>query len=174
MNGLKQAGRMVTVSWKRTVIAAAIAIGVWTVFVLLYFPEYSAQMISRNIFLLDDAVASLLWYQYASDGVLGVLIPPVIAVLTGITVVITAVSLLQRASVGQSVGGTVGTTVGVLGAGCTSCSAGALALLGFAGGVALLPFNGRGLQVASIGLLLLSLEYAGRNTTCRIDSGEIL
>lgn len=168
MKGLKQVLRTITASWKRVVATVAIGGTVWLLFVLFYFPQYSYQMVANDIFLLDNAFLSLFWYQYASSGILGVALPALIAGLVGITAVATGVSLLQQTRIHQSITGGIGATVGFLSAGCASCSVGVLALLGFVGGVALLPFNGKGLQAASILLLLGALEYTGRNNTCEV------
>jgi len=168
VKGLKQVTQTIAASWKRVAATVSIAAVVWIVFVLLYFPQYSYQMVANDVFPLDNALLSLLWYHYAASGVTGVVFPAMIAGLVGIIVVATGVSLLQQARIGQSFGGGIGASIGFLSAGCASCSVGVLALLGFAGGVSLLPFNGKGVQDASILLLLGALEYTGRNTACEV------
>lgn len=168
MKGLKQVLQTVTASRKRGAATVSIAAVVWLLFILLYFPQYSYQMIANDILLLDNAILSLLWYQYASSGIPGVVLPVLIAGLVGITAVVTGVSLVQQTRIHQSFTGGIGAAVGFLSAGCASCSVGVLALLGFTGGVALLPFNGKGLQAASIVLLLGALEHTGRNNPCEV------
>lgn len=160
----------IAATWKRIVVTVAIGGTVWLLFVLLYFPQYSYQMVANDIFLLDNAFSYLLWYQYASSGIPGVVFPALIASLVGVTAVVTGISLLQQTRMRQSFTGGIGATMGFLSAGCASCSVGVLAMLGFAGGVALLPFNGRGLQAASILLLLGVLEYTGQNNTCEVKA----
>lgn len=170
MQGVKHVGRTVTASWQRMVAATGIAVAVWIMFVLLYFPQYSTQMLSYGPTYALEAFSELLWYQYAAGGITGILFPALIAGLVGVAAVATAVSLRQQVQMRESLGGGLGATIGFLSAGCASCSVGVLALLGFAGGVALLPFNGTGLQVASILLLLGSLEYTGRqSSTCEVS-----
>lgn len=151
-------------------MALSIALSVWVVFVLLFFPQYSMQMVSYGPGYAFEAVSALVWYQYGAGGILGVVLPVLIAGLVSVTAVVTGVSLLQQRQAEQSLGGIVGGGIGVLSAGCASCSVGVLALLGFAGAVALLPFGGKGLQTASVLLLLVSLEYTGRrSSSCEVS-----
>lgn len=161
---------------RRSIIGGiALTLVFWTVFMLLVFPAYAVQQLQfGGVGSLDNAIATLLWYQYASGGPVGVVLPAAISILAAVSIIYFITAIRTTTPVSESVWSGAAGGIGFLSAGCASCSVGALSLLGFTGGLALLPFNGRELQVASIGLLVLSLEYAGRNTTCRIDNGRIL
>jgi len=101
--------------------------------------------------------------------VAGTVVVPILSVLVGLVAVTTGLSLIQSYQRTGSVTGALGGAVGFFGAGCASCGAGILSLLGVADGAAILPFEGLGVQVASIGLMLLALEYNGRSEACSIQ-----
>jgi hypothetical protein len=158
-------------NWKKILAIEIIGIAFWILLTLLYFPEYSLQMISGNIFYLDNAFLNLLSYQFTSSGMLGVLTSFTISFLLA-TVLVYTLPKLRSNTEGSAMGSLSG-GIGFLSAGCASCSVGLLPLLGFSAGVAALPFQGRGLQFLSIGLIIGTLEYSGRqNSTCKVSTEE--
>lgn len=148
---------------RRILSAAVIALFTWIAFVMLSRPVYSFQMISSNPLQLYAVLSALVWNQQATYGFAGVVLPAVIAALVGFLTVITGIAVFKNYRSTGSVTGTLGGAVGFAGAGCASCGAGLLTLLGLSGGVALLPFDGLGVQALSIAILFASLEYTGRN-----------
>ncbi len=175
MDGIKASLRQVTRNWKRTTATTAVSMVVFVLFLLLTRPTYSMQLLMADVtYLWTEMLPLLIWNQYATHGVLGLVFPAVIAVLAGIVTVTTGLSLLASYTVTGSLSGVGGSLVGFSAAGCASCGAGVLTLLGLSGGVALLPFNGLGVQAVSIAIMLGALEYTGRSQTCtveRIDPG---
>lgn len=170
LEGLKNVKKEI---WTRRKLTTIIGLGtlLWVLFVLLYFPAYSKQMIFSSITYFDNAFLSLLSYQYATSGLTGVSIPLIIAFSLAVSAVYT-VSTITSGFDGNSIFANFSGGIGFFSAGCASCSVGLLPLLGFSAGVAALPFNGRGLQLLSIALILGSLEYSGRqtNSTCEVST----
>lgn len=158
-------------NWKKILAIEILGTAFWVMLTLLYFPEYSLQMISGNIFFLDNAFLNLLSYQFTSAGIFGVLTSFTISFLLATSLIYTLPKLRSNTE-GSLMGGVSG-GIGFLSAGCASCSVGLLPLLGFSAGVAALPFKGRGLQFLSIALILGSLEYSGRqNATCKVSTED--
>lgn len=169
MKGTRTAVKEAFGTRKRTLSVIAITALAWTAFVLVTRPTYSFQMLSVNILSTGTVLSTLIWNQNATYGPLGVLLPATMAFLVGVLTVTTALSFFQNYRTSSSISGTLGGAIGFAGAGCASCGAGLLTLLGVSGGVALLPFNGLGVQAASIAILLGSLEYTGRqDQLCKV------
>lgn len=169
MQGIHASLRQVTANRKRAVATAATSAAVFVLFLLLTRPVYSVQLLSADIGYLPEAVSLLIWNQHATHGILGLLLPATIAVLAGVVTVTTGISLFANYTATGSLSGVAGSVVGFSAAGCASCGAGVLTLLGLSGGIALLPFGGLGVQAVSIGIMLAALEYTGRNQTCTVD-----
>lgn len=170
MHGTKRAVRQALKTWKRGVAVVAVSIFTWTAFIVLTRPAYSLQLLSADAtYLWTEVLPTLVWNQNATYGAIGVLLPMAIALLVGLVTVTTGVSLLQSYHASGSLTGVAGSLVGFSAAGCASCGAGVLTLLGLSGGVALLPFNGLGVQALSIVILIGALEYTGRSGACTIE-----
>lgn len=170
MDGIKVSFRDATANWKRIVATTAVSAVVFVLFLLLTRPTYSMQLLMTNVtYLWTEIIPLLIWNQHATHGALGLLLPATIAVLAGLVAVTTGISLLANYEASGSLSGVAGSLVGFSAAGCASCGAGVLTWLGLSGGVALLPFDGLGVQAASIAIMLGALEYTGRNQTCTID-----
>ncbi len=167
--GTKNSVREALKTRKRVVAVLSVGILTWVFFVLLVNPVYSFQMVSGNPLTMTEVLPALVASQFAT-GVLNFIFPVLIAGLVGIVSVTTGLSLYNNYTSSGSLGGTLGGAIGVAGAGCASCGAGLLTLLGLSGGVAILPFNGLGVQGLSLLLILASLEYTGRqDRICSVD-----
>lgn len=138
------------------------------IFMLLVNPVYSYQMLSSDPTNLTVVLSTILANQ-TLHGYSGLAVTGLLAFLVGTVTVTTAVSLKRNYDSTGSFTTTFGSLVGFASAGCASCGAGVLALMGVTGGAAVLPFNGREVQVLSILILIGSMEYTGRqDAICKI------
>jgi hypothetical protein len=141
----------------------------YVVLVLSAFPQFSLQVLTRDLTDLPYAVTALTREVYVGTGWVGIGLVATYALLTGVAVT-SALTLLRRARrAGAST--VAGIIPGVLAAGCASCGAGVLGALGFLGAMAALPFEGNLLRVGGIVLLLFFLARAGDPRTCSVDGG---
>ncbi|UTF55214.1 hypothetical protein [Natronosalvus rutilus] len=150
----------------RLAVAAATTLFTYVVLVLSTFPQFSIQVLTSEPADLFFAVATLTQETYASTGWLGLGLLTLYALLTGVAVA-NGVALVRRAR-RRSASTLAGIAPGLLAAGCASCGAGILGVLGFAGAMALLPFDGNLLRLAGIGLLVFVLGRTGDPRTCSI------
>ena len=155
-------------SGTRTLAAVVAAALTYVLLVASAFPTYTFQMIQTDVAYLDDAVLALTANTYTTAGWLGVSLVVVYAVLTGITVVVAGRQVRTRGL--RQAGGLSSLLPGVVAAGCASCGAGLVGLLGAAGAVALLPFHGNLLRALGILLLVGYLATAGDPTVCRVET----
>ncbi|MDY6778570.1 MAG: hypothetical protein SVU32_07935 [Candidatus Nanohaloarchaea archaeon] len=146
-------------------LAAALTIALFVVLVLSSFPEYSYQMLSANLFFLDQAVVALTANLYATIGALGLGLMAVYAGLTAVALLHLYVQF-QSSGIGTALTGAGGTAPVFLIGGCAGCGAGILGLLGAAGALTLLPFQGNGIRMLGIGLFVFFLGKAGDPRTC--------
>ena len=151
---------------QRVLSAAIGSILTYVVLILSSFPEYSVQMLAGGLYYVDDAVLALTANTYASIGSLGLGLIVAYAVLTGIAMT-NVIAQLQMHTI-SSVRDLFGVVPGLLASGCASCGAGVLGLLGFAGALAALPFNGNLLRLGGIVLLLYFLHRSGDPRACEV------
>jgi hypothetical protein len=152
---------------RRALGAAVVAVVTYVGLVLSSFPEYSAQMLAAGFGYLDDAVLALTANTYATIGPFGLGLIVMYAVLTAValTNVVTQLRLQDISGVRDL----LGVVPGLLASGCASCGAGVLGLLGFAGALAAMPFNGNLLRLGGIALLLFFLARSGDPRTCQVN-----
>lgn len=89
---------------------------------------------------------------------LGLALLVIVAILTGLNLVLTVERLRTLRAYGKihlAVGGS--SLLGIVGSGCASCGLPVLALVGLSGAIAYLPFRGVELSIIAIALLGLSL-----------------
>ena len=151
----------------RALGAAVVAVVTYVALVLSSFPEYSAQMLTAGFGYLDDAVLALTANTYATIGPFGLGLIVMYAVLTGValTNVVTQLRLQDVSGVRDL----LGVVPGLLASGCASCGAGVLGLLGFAGALAAMPYEGNLLRLGGIALLLFFLARSGDPRACRVN-----
>jgi hypothetical protein len=152
---------------RRALGAAAIAAVTYVGLVLSSFPEYSAQMLAAGIGYLDDAVLALTANTYATIGPFGLALVVAYAVLTGVA--LTNVATQLRMQDVSGVRDLLGVVPGLFASGCASCGAGVLGLLGFAGALAAMPYEGNLLRLGGIALLLFFLARSGDPRACRVN-----
>lgn len=132
--------------------------------------------IALTIFLITHLFSNLRWLKsptlilplvqgiFVANTVSALVLQAVIALLAGISVSLMVVNVqMEGSALGFS-----GILAGVLSGGCTACGTSLLPLLGVAGGLAALPFEGRELYVAGILLLVMSIHRLAK-VECRVD-----
>lgn len=148
----------------RLIVAAVATLLTYVVVVLSSFPRFSVQVLSRNPADLPWSVAVLTREAYLGGGWTTVGLVAAYALLTGVAVA-NVIPHLQRART-SGVSTVAGVVPGFLAAGCASCGAGVLGVLGFAGALATLPFGGDLLRLAGVLLLVGFLGRAGDPRVC--------
>ena len=151
---------------RRAFGAGVLSVVTYVGLVLSSFPEYSAQMLAAGFGYVDDAVLALTANTYATIGPFGTGLIVAYAVLTGVALTNVATQLWMQDISG--VRDLFGVVPGLLASGCASCGAGVLGLLGFAGALAAMPFNGNLLRLGGIVLLLFFLARSGDPRACRV------
>ncbi len=143
-------------------------------------PRYAALTvtIALSIFLITHLFSNLRWLKsptlilpllqgiFVANAASALLLQAIIALLAGVSVSLMAVNLQME---GSALGIT-GIATGILSGGCTACGTSLLPLLGVAGGLAALPFEGKELYVAGIVLLLLSIHRLAK-AECKVSLG---
>ena len=149
-------------------LTAGIATSVtYVILVLSSFPQFSVQILTRDLTDLTYAVTALTREVYLGTGWIGLGLVAAYALLTGVAVT-NAVALVRRTRrAGAST--LAGVVPGLLAAGCASCGAGVLGAFGFVGAMAVLPFEGNLLRIGGIALLAMFLGRTGDPRTCSID-----
>jgi len=151
---------------RRTFAAGLVAVGTYCLLTLSTFPTYSMQLLGADIGYLDEAVVALTGNMYRTTGALGLSLVVAYAVTTGVALT----AAFGRARVAGRTGarGLSSVVPGLLASGCASCGAGVLGLLGFAGALATLPFQGNLLRLAGLCLLLVYLSRLGDPRQCAV------
>lgn len=168
LRGTKNSFREAFGTPKSAFSVLVVSVFTFLIFMLLVNPVYSYQMLSSNPSYLPTVISTMMADQ-TLHGFSGISVTVLLAFLVGTVTVTTAKSLLRNYSSTGSVSTTFGSLVGFASAGCASCGAGVLALMGVTGGAAVLPFNGLEVQVLSILILIGSMEYTGRQPAiCKI------
>ncbi|AGB31376.1 hypothetical protein C488_00577 [Natrinema pellirubrum DSM 15624] len=153
-------------TWRRTIGAVAVTGATYVLLILSTMPAFSLQMLGDGLHWFEYVVVSLTETVYRTDGWTGLGIIVLYALLSGIAVV-NAVTQLRLVGV-SSLADLSGIVPGLLASGCASCGAGLLGFLGFAGGLAALPYDGALVRVGGLVLLLFFLGRAGHPERCTI------
>jgi hypothetical protein len=122
-----------------------------------------------------NILIALLMGMWTAMSGLSLFLLTVVAILTGLNLVLTIGRLRSIRSSGKihwAIGGS--SILGIVGSGCASCGLPILALLGFGGAAAYLPFQGVELSLVATILLSVSLYVlmTGRvqQTHCAVES----
>lgn len=144
-----------------TVSLSAITFSLMT---LSSFPGYSLQFIGSGLENIPTAIIALAENSYAT-GLLNISLTVAYAGLIGISLTNLGIQLKAR----QTSKGTIaGIGPGFIAAGCAGCGAGVLGFLGFTGALAALPFQGNGIRIAGLLLLLYFILATGNPETCEV------
>jgi hypothetical protein len=155
-------------SGRRTLLTVFVAVVTYCLLVLSTFPTYSLQLLGADIGYIDDALLALTGNTYRTTGAVGLGLLVGYALMTGIAVT-SALGRIRLAG-RPDARGLSAMLPGLLASGCASCGAGLLGLVGFAGALATLPFDGNLLRVAGILLLAAYLARLGDPRQCAVPS----
>ncbi|MFP9193624.1 hypothetical protein [Natronosalvus vescus] len=155
-------------SWRGTAGLVVVTAVTYVVLVLSTMPEFTIQMLGDGLHWFDYVLRSLTETIYRTDGWTGLGIVVLYALLTGVAVVNVVAQL--RIVGPSSLADLSGVLPGLLASGCASCGAGLLGFLGFAGGLAMLPYEGALLRIAGLALILFFLGRAGHPERCRLGT----
>lgn len=160
-------------STPQTGLALVVTAGTYALLIGSADPSAAAAAVDASIGTFDDLLVEFTVGLYVSAGWLGVALTILYAMLSGIAIVVVSGSIREsRNGVGDedrsSIGSLVGVTPGVLAAGCASCGAGFLSVVGLAGAYALVPFEGNLIRLLGIVVLLAALARTGDPRTCRV------
>ncbi|MFB6160704.1 MAG: hypothetical protein ABEJ61_05945 [Haloferacaceae archaeon] len=144
--------------------AAAVAVGAATYAVLVASadPTAAGRALAFGPGTVDDLLVTFTVGTYRTAGALGLALTVAYAALGGVLAVVVAAGIGR----GAGTANLVGVAPGVLAAGCASCGAGALSILGVAGAYSLFPFAGNLVRVAGILLVLVALHRMGDPRRC--------
>lgn len=107
-----------------------------------------------------NLLVALLAGMWTAMSRLSLMLLVIVAILTGLNLVLTAERLRTLRASGKmhlAVGGS--SLLGIVGSGCASCGLPVLALVGLSGAIAYLPFRGIELSIIAIALLSSSLYF---------------
>lgn len=163
--GLKKAFQSSFSSFRRALTSLLLSLSVFSVIALASFPAYSLQMIKAGPGYWPTAIQALTFNMYFSIGFTGLALTAIFSVFTAVALLNTYIS--YRASSLQK-GNITGIIPGILASGCASCGVGLLGVLGLAGGLSLLPFNGNLFRAGGIVLIGFFLGRNGDPEKCKI------
>ncbi|MFW5903761.1 MAG: hypothetical protein ACOCS7_03385 [Halolamina sp.] len=126
-------------------------------------PAAAAHALSAGVGTLDEVLVTVTVGTYEAAGPLGLALTVAYALLAGVTVVTVGASVAHGAG---GLANLLGAAPGVVVAGCASCGAGLLPLLGAAGAYALFPFGGTLVRAGGVAVLLVALARTGDPRRC--------
>lgn len=130
------------------------------------FPQFTVQLLGFGIAFLPELIDTSVRSLYISEGVLGTGLILIYCFLLGVAST-NLVSIMRSSSV-ENLKSVLGGSSGVLAAGCVGCSGGLIAFFGFTGALTVLPFQGTGLTVLGVLLLIYFIAVTGDPRTCSI------
>ena len=155
-------------TWRGTVGLVFVTSVTYVLLILSTMPAFSLQMLGDGLDWFAYVLVSLTETVYRSDGWTGLGSIVCYALLSGVAVVN---AVAQVRFVGLSgLTDLSGIVPGLLASGCASCGAGLLGFLGFAGGLAVLPYDGALLRAGRVVLLVAFLGRAGHPERCAFDT----
>lgn len=129
------------------------------------FPEYTYQIIAYSPASIFMAVR-FLSISLIAAGMLNFVLTIIYSVMGGIAVSNMVDQLKYQGGGAESL---ATLSPGLLVAGCTSCGAGLLGLIGFTGALAVLPFEGNLVRTGGILLILFFLGRSGDPRVCNLE-----
>ncbi|WP_265109897.1 hypothetical protein [Halosolutus halophilus] len=153
-------------TWRGTIGLVIVTLATYVLLILSAMPEFSLQMLGDGLHWFDYVLVSLTETIYRTDGPSSIAVIVLYALLTGVAVVNAVAQLRFVGPAGLT--DLSGVLPGLLASGCASCGAGLLGFLGFAGGLAALPYDGTLLRIGGLVLLLFFLGRAGHPERCAI------
>ncbi|RKD88606.1 hypothetical protein [Halopiger aswanensis] len=153
-------------TWRGTIGLVLVTVAIYVLLIVSTMPGFSLQMLGDGLHWFEYVVVSLTETVYRTDGWTGLGIIVLYALLSGVAVVNAAAQL--RFIGLSSLTDLSGVVPGLLASGCASCGAGLLGFLGFAGGLAALPYDGALLRIGGLVLLVFFLGRMGHPERCAI------
>ncbi len=156
--------------WSAKIIVPALIIAALYVMTTVYL--MNASLVKDALFGMHSLgykwgiLSALLVGMWTAMSGLSLFLLITVATLTGLNLVLTLERLWFIKSSGKihwAIGGS--SILGIVGSGCASCGLPILALLGFGGAAAYLPFQGMELSLVAIALLSVSLYVLMRGRT---------
>lgn len=129
--------------------------------------NYSIQMFSAGTEYWLTAILFTIRGFYLNGGWTEVTLNIIYSLLVGIIITNT---YAQYRSTGLEIGNLSGIAPGMLVAGCAGCGVGLLSLIGMAGIITSLPFQGTGLKIGGMLLLIFFIGRIGDPEICAIPS----
>lgn len=151
-------------TWRGTIGLVIVTVATYLLLILSAMPEFSLQMLGDGLHWIDYVLVSLTETIYRTDGPSAIAVIVLYALLTGVAVVNAVAQLRLVGPTGLT--DLSGVLPGLLASGCANCGAGLLGVLGVAGGLAALPYDGTLLRVGGLALLLFFLGRAGHPERC--------
>ncbi|WP_227131220.1 hypothetical protein [Halorubellus salinus] len=148
-----------------TAAAVGVAAATYVLLVASANPTAVATALSASAGTVDDLLVAYTVGTVDAAGWLGLALTVAYAVLAGVTTVVVASTLRRGAGGAENL---LGVAPGVLAAGCASCGAGVLPLLGVAGAYALFPFAGNLVRAVGVLALLFALARTGDPRVCSV------
>jgi hypothetical protein len=140
--------------------------GLLAYFLLAFFsvPTYSSQLLSRSWTYLPEVMSTATIGMIETTGMIGLILTLTYSAITGITITNAYLSIRSQSfsrilDVGAFLPGLIVT-------GCASCGAGLLAVLGFTGALATLPFEGNLIKLGGILVMAGLLNHSGNPEIC--------
>lgn len=155
-------------TWRGTIGLVLVTLATYALLVVSTMPAFALQMLGDGLHWFEYVLVSLTETIYRTEGWTGLGSIVLYALLSGVAVV-NAVAQLQTVGLSRLTD-LSGVVPGLLASGCASCGAGLLGFLGFAGGLATLPYDGVALRVGGLALLLFFLGRAGHPERCAVTT----
>lgn len=166
--GLEGALKSSFSSPSRFALTVAAASASYVLLILSGFPDYSWQLLSASVFYVDDALIALTGNTLKTAGALGILTTVIYSLLVGTAITNFVLSLSLESWSGYT---NLGAAMpGFLATGCAGCGAGLLGFLGLGGALAMMPFQGNGIRLGGIALLLYFIAKTGDPGKCEVSA----
>lgn len=130
------------------------------------FPQFTTQLLGFGFNFLPDLIYTSVASLYISEGFFGTGLILAYCLLLGSA--FTNLTSIIRSNSLENLGSVLGGSTSILFAGCIGCSGGIIAFLGFTGALTVLPFQGTGLTVLGVLLLIYFIGSTGDPEKCSI------
>lgn len=146
-------------------LAVVVAAAAYVVLVASADPTAFAAAVAIDVAVVPDLLVASTPGTYRAAGALGLALTIAYAVLAGVATVVVAATVRNGDGCPE---GLLGVAPGVLAAGCATCGAGLLPLLGVTGAYALFPYAGNLVRALGLAAFLLAHARTGDPRVCRV------
>lgn len=143
-----------------------IALISFALFLVSTFPRYAYQLGMAGVGYWDNVLFSLFELTVDEAGWIGIGLTGMYSILIGMLFMV----LLGRVRQAENTGikSLFGIAPGIFAAGCAGCGAGILGLLGITGTFALFPFQGNGIRLVGMLLVVYAIGSLGDPRQCTL------